>query len=72
MVLSMVDSVVAVMSTKKSSISSCEEEKESLQKYFDNKFARLINLPTCYRRSSSAFSVSCLSPTVNSSPPVLS
>ena len=65
--------MVAVMSTKESSISSHEEEEyESLQKCFDNKFASLINLPTCYRRSSSAFSVSCLSPMVNSSPPVLS
>ena len=69
----MVGGVVAVMSTKESSISSHEEEEcKSLQKYFHTKIARLINLPTCYRRSSPAFSVSCLSPTVDSSPPVLS
>ena len=65
--------MVAVMSTKESSISSHEEEEcKSLQKYFHTKIASLINLPTCYRRSSPAFSVSCLSPTVDSSPPVLS
>ena len=70
----MMDSVVAMMSTKKGSISSHKEEKhESLQKYIENKFAcLLINIPTCYRQSSPAFSVSCLSPMVDSSPPVLS
>ena len=70
----MVDSVVAVMSTKEGSIGSHEEEEhESLQKYIENKFAcLLINIPTCYRQSSPAFSVSCLSPMVDSSPPVLS
>ena len=70
----MVDSMVAVMSTKEGSISSHEEEEyEGLQKYFKNKFASLlINVPTCYRQSSPAFSASCLSPMVDSSPPVLS
>ena len=73
MVGGVVAGMVAVMSTKESSISSHEEEEyESLQKYFHTKIASLINLPTCYRRSSPAFSVSCLSPTVDSSPPVLS
>ena len=70
----MMDSVVAVMSTKEGSLSSHKEAKhESLQKYIENKFAcLLINIPTCYRQSSPAFSVSCLSPMVDSSPPVLS
>ena len=74
MVLSMVDSMVAVMSTKKGSISSHQEEEyKSLQKYFEIKFAwSSINVPTCYRQSSPAFSVGCLSPMVDSSPPVLS
>ena len=72
--LSMVDSMVAVMSTKEGSISSHQEEEyKSLQKYFEIKFAwSSINVPTCYRQSSPAFSVGCLSPMVDSSPPVLS
>ena len=55
MVGGMSNAMVAVMSTKESSIGSDQEEEyESLQKYFDNKFASRINLPTCYRQSSPA------------------